>query len=281
MARGWYSSVYLFHTVMPNIAPAARDHGNSASVPDFTLAGVAAPLGRYPTPPWKRPLDLLLIAVSAPFTIPVALVVAGFIKLVSPGPVLFLQERIGMGGRRFRCFKFRTMSPNADQSLHQVHVAKIGPTDSAMTKLDSSDPRLIPFGRWLRASGIDELPQLLNVIRGDMSVVGPRPCMTYELRRHLPAHMERFRALPGITGLWQVSGKNRTTVAEMIRLDIHYARHASVMLDLIILARTPWVVLMSVVELIRNRGGGRNSGNRKPAPIYRSSSSNTASGSIL
>ena len=119
-----------------------------------------------------------------------------------------------------------------------------------MTKMDTTgDVRLIPFGAWLRATGLDELPQLINVIRGEMSVVGPRPCIPYEYEGYAPWQMERFNTLPGLTGLWQVSGKNRTTFAEMVRLDIQYVRRKSPGLDLLIILKTPIALLLQVWDL--------------------------------
>jgi lipopolysaccharide/colanic/teichoic acid biosynthesis glycosyltransferase len=160
------------------------------------------------------------------------------IKLVSKGPVLFTQERIGQGLSRFKCFKFRTMNAGVDSLAHREHTAELMTSGKPWAKLDGADPRLIPLGGLLRATGLDELPQLLNVVRGEMSLVGPRPCTAYELERYLPWQLERFDALPGLTGLWQVSGKNRTTFTKMILLDIDYARKASLMLDMKIILKT-------------------------------------------
>ena len=121
-----------------------------------------------------------------------------------------------------------------------------------MTKLDNAgDPRLIRGGRLLRSLGLDELPQLLNVLRGEMSLVGPRPCLPYEYAKYLPRHRERCRTLPGLTGLWQTSGKNNTTFEEMIDLDVHYADHKSLLMDLKILALTLPAIAGQVVEVKR------------------------------
>jgi lipopolysaccharide/colanic/teichoic acid biosynthesis glycosyltransferase len=122
-------------------------------------------------------------------------------------------------------------------------------TNEPMTKLDSrGDTRLIPFGRLLRAAGLDELPQLINVLRGEMSLVGPRPCLPSEYDRHLPWQRDRFRTLPGLTGLWQVSGKNQTTFSEMIDLDMQYVRTQSPLLDLKILLKTIPVVVAEITK---------------------------------
>lgn len=188
---------------------------------------------------WKRILDVILIVLILPLLIPLALLVALFIRCVSPGPVLFRQERVGYKGRRFGCFKFRTMPVNASSTTHQEHLHRLMNSNTPMTKMDArSDPRIIPFGVFLRASGLDELPQLINVLRGEMSLVGPRPCLPYEYDHYLPWQKQRFETLPGLTGLWQVCGKNRTTFPAMIRFDIVYARSKSLWLDLIILLKT-------------------------------------------
>ncbi|HEU5395917.1 MAG TPA: sugar transferase [Verrucomicrobiae bacterium] len=190
-------------------------------------------------PLWKRLLDLACITLSLPLTLPVALVIAAIIKCVSRGPILFKQERIGYQGKTFWCYKFRTMRTGIDTTSHQQHLTYLIHSNVPMMKLDSKgDQRIIPAGRKLRAWGLDELPQLLNVLRGDMSLVGPRPCLPYESAQFLPWQKKRFRAVPGLTGLWQVSGKNRTTFTEMIRMDIDYARRKSLFLDLTIIFKT-------------------------------------------
>jgi hypothetical protein len=146
-------------------------------------------------------------------------------------------------------FKFRTMTVNADQAAHQNHFKQYIGVNIPMVKLDAvRDARLIPGGWLLRATGLDELPQIINVIRGDMSLVGPRPCLPSEFADYMPAQRERVNAVPGLTGLWQVSGKNRTTFAEMIRLDIHYARHTSLLLNLRIIALTPLALGSQVIR---------------------------------
>lgn len=207
-----------------------------------SLDGLQAPL-------WKRLLDITCIALAAPLLVPSAIFLALLIKLVSPGPALFKQERVGFRGRRFLCFKFRTMVANADARQHAGHVVQLMASGRPMVKLDTAgDKRLIPGGALLRALGLDELPQLLNVLKGEMSLVGPRPCIAYECEQYEPRHWRRFDTLPGLTGLWQVSGKNRTTFEEMIALDVHYAEHKSVSLDLKIMAWTIPAILVQVWE---------------------------------
>jgi len=200
-------------------------------------------------PRWKRILDISLALLAFPLVVPLAILIAVLIRVVSEGPVLFKQERVGFLGRRFMCFKFRTMFVGADATVHKGHLRNLMDSNTPMTKMDShGDPRIIPFGRLLRSTGLDELPQLINVFRGEMSLVGPRPCMPYEYDRYLPWQRERFTTLPGLTGLWQVSGKNRTTFVEMIQLDIRYARSKTIQLDLEILGRTIPALIIQVWE---------------------------------
>ena len=209
-------------------------------------------------PAWKRALDLLFILLAAPLLLPLGLLIAAGIKILSPGPAIFTQHRVGFLGRRFRCLKFRTMVVNADTGMHQGHFTRLMSTNRPMTKLDSAgDPRLIPCGRLMRALGLDELPQVINVLRGEMSLIGPRPCLPYEYERYLPRHRERFETLPGLTGLWQVNGKNRTTFEQMMDLDIYYARNKSFGLDLKILAKTIPAILVQTRDLKRKQSSLR------------------------
>jgi len=190
-------------------------------------------------PLWKRALDLFFILLISPAVLLVGAAVALVIKLGTKGPIFFRQQRIGYKGTPFTCFKFRTMRLNAETESHRQHTAKLIKSDRPMIKLDAHcDPRLVPMGSLLRAAGLDELPQLWNILRGEMSLVGPRPCIPYEYEHYEPAHRRRFDAVPGLTGLWQVSGKNRTTFEQMIHFDVEYAQHLSLKLDLQILLRT-------------------------------------------
>ncbi len=190
-------------------------------------------------PFWKRLLDLAVIVVLSPGLLLLGSLMAALIKIGSPGPVFFQQRRVGFKGKEFICYKFRTMRVDADSDSHRRHTQELIRSQTPMIKLDARrDPRLIPFGSILRVSGLDELPQLLNVIRGEMSLVGPRPCIPYECEAYEPWHWRRFDAVPGLTGLWQVSGKNRTTFDEMVHLDIEYAQRTSLWLDLVIILRT-------------------------------------------
>lgn len=207
------------------------------------------------TPLGKRAFDLAAVLFFAPIWMPIALFIGASIKMVSPGPAFFRQKRIGLRGEQFICLKFRTMSVNADDAVHHHYLAHLVHSPTPMTKMDAADPRLIPGGWLLRALGLDELPQLINVLRGEMSLVGPRPCLPYEYERFLPRHHERCETLPGLTGLWQVSGKNRTTFEEMMNLDIRYVREKSPWLDLKILVKTIPAVVVQVYETkIQKRG---------------------------
>lgn len=177
--------------------------------------------------------------------IPLFSVVALYIHCVSRGPIFFRQRRIGYRGASFTMWKFRSMRVGADAGRHEEHFRGLieGQDACRMRKLDD-DPQIIPFGRIMRKLCIDELPQLFNVIAGDMSLVGPRPAIPYEVAKYQPWHFARFDCLPGMTGLWQVSGKNRLTFRQMVALDIRYSRRITLWQDLMILAKTPWAILM-------------------------------------
>jgi lipopolysaccharide/colanic/teichoic acid biosynthesis glycosyltransferase len=201
-------------------------------------------------PLWKRILDCALVVLAAPVWLPLGLLIAVWVKLVSPGPVLFRQERIGHMGSRFRCLKFRTMKVNANAEVHRDHLNRLMTSNRPMQKLDTSgDHRLIFGGLWLRALGVDELPQLINVLRGEMSLVGPRPSTAYEYEMFQPWHRRRCETLPGLTGLWQVKGKNRTTFEQMMELDLRYVETKSLFLDVKILASTPMAILTQAVDV--------------------------------
>ena len=191
-------------------------------------------------------MDVIVIVMSVPAWLPVMMFIGAGIKLLSSGPMLFRQERIGHRGRRFVCLKFRTMHTGADTGAHERHLAELMKSARPMTKLDGYDPRLIPLARVLRSTGLDELPQLFNVLRGEMSLVGPRPCTPQEYECYAKDQQVRFGAVPGLTGLWQVSGKNRTTFNEMVELDIRYLRTHCLSLDFGIMLRTPLVVLQQI-----------------------------------
>jgi lipopolysaccharide/colanic/teichoic acid biosynthesis glycosyltransferase len=195
-------------------------------------------------PIWKRLLDLFIVALLFPFWLPIMTLSALWVAITSPGPVFYRQPRIGFKGRRFMLIKFRTMKVNAETHVHEAYLEHLIASDRPMIKLDATgDPRLILGGKFLRATGLDELPQIFNVLKGEMSLVGPRPCTVIEFERYAPEQRARANALPGLTGLWQVNGKNRTTFREMIEMDIFYSRNISLSLDLKIILRTPPAIL--------------------------------------
>lgn len=208
----------------------------------------------------KRCVDITLAALMLIVVSPLLLLIAIMIKWDSPGPVLFVQERVGARRRprdgrvvweirNFTMYKFRSMVQNADQSIHQEYIKAFVEGSAAANGADHppfkliDDPRVTKVGAWLRKTSLDELPQLLNVLKGEMSLVGPRPVPTYEVAQYQPAHYERLAALPGITGLWQVSGRCQVSFEEMVAMDISYVRNQSLYLDLKLLLRTIPVVL--------------------------------------
>ena len=216
-----------------------------------------------PLPWWKRSSDIACCIIALPFFTVLAVALAILHAIASPGPLLFKQERIGYMGRRFKLYKFRTMHTDADVGAHCAHVSSLFRSNAPMNKLDAAgDRRLVPGGWIVRATGLDELPQILNVLRGDMSIVGPRPCIPYEYEQYSAHHRARCNAVPGLTGLWQVSGKNRTTFEEMVSLDIRYAEVKSLALDLSIIVRTLPALWVQVSDT--------RAGRRQPAqPVVR------------
>jgi lipopolysaccharide/colanic/teichoic acid biosynthesis glycosyltransferase len=199
-------------------------------------------------------LDCTLILAGAPVWLPLGALVAAWVKLVSPGPALFRQERIGHMGARFFCLKFRTMKVCAASAVHREHVNHLMASGRPMEKLDiRGDPRLIPGGLWLRALGLDELPQIVNVLRGEMSLVGPRPATAYEYALFRPCHRRRCETPPGLTGLWQVRGKNRTTFERMMELDLAYVAAKSPLLDVKIIAATLPAILLQLRDVLAGR----------------------------
>jgi len=158
------------------------------------------------------------------------------------------------------CYKFRTMVVGANHDVHRKHFAHLVDSNAPMVKIDArGDSRLIPGAWLLRATGLDELPQIVNVLRGDMSLVGPRPCIPYEYEMFLPWQRERFDTLPGLTGLWQVSGKNRTTFEEMMHLDIKYVRTKTWWTDIRIIFLTVPAVMIQFYDTRRQRRQSRRS----------------------
>jgi exopolysaccharide biosynthesis polyprenyl glycosylphosphotransferase len=193
----------------------------------------------------KRAVDvigagLLLLLMGIPMS-----AIALIVRLTSPGPILFRQERVGMDGRRFELLKFRSMTAGVSDQVHRdfmfqmlaSQASSAGANEDAFFKL-TDDPRITKIGRFLRRFSVDELPQLLNVLRGDMSLVGPRPALAYEVDLYEDWQLRRLDVLPGMTGLWQVSGRSRLSPADMLRLDVHYAETWSLFKDFLIILKT-------------------------------------------
>lgn len=262
-----------------------------------TLAeDVAIELPMHELPPGyriaKRTLDLIVSTTILLLLSPLIGVVALIIKLTSPGPALFSQQRVGEGGRIFTMYKFRSMYSNADHSLHQIAythfvqgkggngkvtkeslaLAGIAATASTMEDdavaaipvkqrgwlrlrlhrlrplLHAEDPRITPVGALIRITSIDELPQLYNVLTGDMSLVGPRPPIPYEVRLYQRKHLQRLTVRPGVTGIWQIYGRNQVPFEQMVDMDVEYIKRRSFWLDLKLILMTVPAVLLSRVE---------------------------------
>jgi lipopolysaccharide/colanic/teichoic acid biosynthesis glycosyltransferase len=212
----------------------------------------------------KRLLDISFSALILLLALPLICLLAIAVKLDSPGPVFFIQQRVGAKRvkndlgygwqtQQFPCFKFRSMHWNADTTIHQEYMrALINKDEQSMEKIQGMktskrklvhDPRITRVGNLLRRTSLDELPQFVNVLRGEMSVVGPRPAIPYELEFYQDWHFERLQALPGITGLWQITRRSASDFDEMVRLDIEYIRHPSLWTDFRIILSTPFVML--------------------------------------
>jgi lipopolysaccharide/colanic/teichoic acid biosynthesis glycosyltransferase len=201
----------------------------------------------------KRLMDVAGSALGLLLCIPLFLLIALAIKLTSKGPVLFRQTRVGQYGKPFVFLKFRSMYSNNNPAIHQKYVTDLiagrpernsSPESAGGVYKLARDPRITPVGGFLRKSSLDELPQLYNVLKGDMSLVGPRPAVPYEVEEYKPWHRRRvLEAKPGVTGLWQVMGRSRVTFDEMVRLDVRYAMARSLWLDLKILVQTPGAVI--------------------------------------
>lgn len=231
----------------------ARDISVSEGLPEYAAVDVR-PSERTPSHvlqlALKRALDLLGAIAGGLLISPLLVLLAVAVKLDSSGPVLFRQRRIGRGGKPFTFYKFRTMHHNNDPEIHKDYVSALIREESEDLKGDGgsykieSDPRVTRLGHYLRRTSLDELPQLFNVLRGDMSLVGPRPPIDYEVDLYGDRELGRLAVLPGMTGLWQVSGRAQTTYQQMVDLDLEYIRTWSFLLDLKILAKTVGVVLL-------------------------------------
>jgi lipopolysaccharide/colanic/teichoic acid biosynthesis glycosyltransferase len=203
-------------------------------------------------PPFQRAMKRLMDIVGASVALilfgPILVVIAIAIKLTSKGPVFLSQHRIGYHGKVFRFFKFRSMYIDAGSRLQKEFVQnliseKFGKMGDEGTFKIKNDPRITPIGSFLRKTSLDELPQFFNVLAGTMSLVGPRPALTYEWQAYADWHRQRVSCKPGITGLWQITGRSRLTFDEMVKIDLEYASRQSPLLDLKVLLKTPLVVL--------------------------------------
>jgi exopolysaccharide biosynthesis polyprenyl glycosylphosphotransferase len=200
----------------------------------------------------KRAIDIIVSLCALVLLFPLLIIVAVVIRLTSKGPILFKQQRVGQYGVRFTFLKFRSMYFQSDAKIHRDYVRQLisGNEDHQRPESDGGvykikdDPRVTPVGRFLRKTSLDELPQFFNVLKGEMSLVGPRPPIPYEVEAYEIWHRRRFlEAKPGITGLWQVEGRSKVKFDEMVRLDLKYAKTWSPWLDIKILLRTPTAVL--------------------------------------
>jgi lipopolysaccharide/colanic/teichoic acid biosynthesis glycosyltransferase len=192
----------------------------------------------------KRALDLIVASIAIIVLGPVIALLACLVWLTSPGPAFFRQERLGRGERPFTLLKLRSMRANNDDRIHREYVTSLLSEDAAnvtrhggIYKLHK-DPRITPVGSWLRKTSLDELPQLINVLSGSMSLVGPRPVLAWEAEMFSDSERDRFNVKPGITGLWQVSGRNKLSFREQLALDVDYVRRRSLTLDVAILFQT-------------------------------------------
>lgn len=205
----------------------------------------------------KRLSDIIISSVAIIIISPIWLLISLIIKFDSKGEIFFKQERVGMDGRKFLCYKFRSMTSDADEEIHRESYRKniegnsgeanSGDTHKPVFGKVKDDPRITKIGKFLRRSSLDETPQLLNVLRGEMSVIGPRPPIPYEVEEYELWHRKRLDMKPGITGLWQVSGRNRLTFEEMVKIDLYYIENWSLWLDL-------KIILLTLPAILRGDG---------------------------
>jgi len=249
-----FVQVYTFSSDSPdrngsstNGTNAGSDEDNRANNPLYADI-FSTELFSVMTRSLKRGIDIIGAASGILLTSPLMLTIAALIKLTSPGPVLFRQERIGFLGKRFVFLKFRSMTANVDQGVHEQYITELinghhekinrGSEGRPLYKM-TDDARVTTIGRVLRKTSLDELPQLFNIVKGDMSLVGPRPPIPYEAEKYRLWHSARvFEVKPGLTGLWQVSGRSQTSFDDMVRLDLRYAMTWSLWLDFKIILKT-------------------------------------------
>ena len=196
----------------------------------------------------KRVLDVILVLASLPFIVPIMFLLAALVVMASPGPIFYAHRRVGLAGREFGCLKFRTMIPDGDQVL--LSYLRKHPHERLSWESErklKNDPRVTRIGAILRKSSLDELPQLLNVLRGDMSLVGPRPVVRDELLKYGRSARYYLEARPGLTGLWQISGRSDTSYAQRVMFDRFYVTHWTLIRDL-------WVIAMTIPAVIASKG---------------------------
>jgi len=200
----------------------------------------------------KRGVDIFVAAVLLVLLVPFLALTALAICLDSPGPAIFRQKRVGRWGREFTLFKFRSMYANADEEVHRQFATQYinghkadgeASADGRLVFKPNGDKRVTRVGKWLRRTSLDELPQLLNVLKGEMSLIGPRPAVPYEVEQYSHWHLQRLAVLPGMTGLAQISGRSGLTFEKIVRLDLEYIEKRAILFDLLILAKTVPVVV--------------------------------------
>jgi exopolysaccharide biosynthesis polyprenyl glycosylphosphotransferase len=244
----WVKKIKVSFHVFPEENGTSINNGglfNITLYPDLSKATIS----RQATSSMKKLMDITGSLCALLVFSPIFLIIAAAVKLTSEGPVLFKQERMGLNGETFTFLKFRSMYTKSDHNRHKDYITKFiseGKDNGnvpGVFKL-SNDPRITPIGNFLRKTSLDELPQFINVLMGDMSLVGPRPPIPYECELYDIWHRRRLlSAKPGITGLWQVTGRSSTTFDEMVRLDLKYINEWSLLLDMKLLLKTPWVII--------------------------------------
>jgi lipopolysaccharide/colanic/teichoic acid biosynthesis glycosyltransferase len=226
-----------FRVIHERVTRSSTEYSNVAAAP--VSSGLEGPYAQF----MKRPLDIIGSIVILILLCPFLIVISLLVKLGSRGPLFYRTTVIGTNGTSFVWHKFRSMRTGKVDDLHRDHVAEHIKLGSRPTGKIENDPRITGIGRWLRKHSLDELPQLWNVLKGDMSLIGPRPCLPYEFDQYEDWHKERFALRPGITGLWQVSGRSSVSFNDMVILDMYYIHNLSLWLDAAILFRTVGVVL--------------------------------------
>jgi len=242
---------HIKYSVVPNLFDCLPGKTEIATVGSLPMIKLYEEPLRGSSRLLKRTMDVIVSLALFAVTWPAWLVLSILIKMESKGPVFLKQERVGMDGKVFLMFKFRSMYDSVDDQAHRELMARTingedanqGTSDNPIYGKLKDDPRLTRLGGWMRRFSVDEMPQIINVLKGEMSIVGPRPPLPYEVRHYCDWHRTRFHVRPGITGLWQVSGRNRLHFEEMVRLDIFYIENWSPWLDMKIMFETPRVML--------------------------------------